>query len=61
MRFSAASWAVFPHNWAVFFVVLRDFFAVAVIWASLIKMHAAFWAVFSKDLSITEYSFCQFC
>ena len=26
---SVASWAVFPLNWAVFFVTLRDFFAVA--------------------------------
>jgi len=23
---SVASWAVFPHNWAVFIVALRDFF-----------------------------------
>ena len=35
----------FPHNWAGFFVALR----VAVFWASFIKMHAVFWAGFSKD------------
>jgi len=23
---SVASWAVFPHNWAVYFVAVRDFF-----------------------------------
>jgi len=53
----------FPHNWAVFFVAMRDFFTVAgcVFWVSFIKMHAVFWAVFSKDYSIKEYSFCQFC
>ena len=61
---SVASWAGFPHNWAVFFRCVAGLFVllrVALFWASFIKMHAVFWAVVSKDFPIKEYSFCQFC
>jgi len=39
------------------------FFAVAgcVFWASFIKVHVVFWAVFEKNFSIKKYSFCQIC
>ena len=62
-RVSVASWAVFPHNCASHFVALMDFLLlrVAFFWARLMKMHAVFWAVSSKDFFIKEYSFCQFC
>jgi len=70
--FSVGCWAVFPQNWAVFSLRCGKFFAVGgcVFWASFIKVHAFFWAVFAKYFSIKEYilkkiflsgSFCRFC
>jgi len=58
---SVASWAVFPHNTAVFFVALRDIFFCCGLrffgLFSFIKVHAVFWAVFVKDFSIKSIIF----
>jgi len=50
---SVVSWAVFPHNWAVFFIALREIFCCCGL--------RFFGLVFEKDFSIKEYSFCQIC
>jgi len=47
----------FLRSVAGFFLLLR----VAVFWPGFIKMLAVFWASFSKDFSVKEYSFYQFC
>jgi len=48
---SVPIWAAFLHNWAVFFIALREIFSllrVVVFWASFIKVYVIFWAVFAK-------------
>ena len=64
VRASVASWAVFPHNWAVFFgcVAVNFLLLRFAVFGLLLSKFVRFFGLFLlNNFSIKEYSFCQFC